>query len=187
MSRKRAFNTFKEAEGRGPYDEYPVLAADVDPQLHLSRNDRPQPFFLICEKDCVLVQLSGKGRVEFRDSSMLWTAAVPGDFIYIPARTPHRFLPDEPSTQYRYKAIVPGLEGVCWYCPECGKRIGEEIWDTAKELPQEGYLRASTAFNEEPARRRCACGFEHPTIDLAPYRWAEIARELRNEGKDEEW
>ena len=150
MSRKRAFNTFKEAEGRGPYDEYPVLAADVDPQLHLSRNDRPQPFFLICEKDCVLVQLSGKGRVEFRDSSMLWTAAVPGDFIYIPARTPHRFLPDEPSTQYRYKAIVPGLEGVCWYAPNAASASARKS-GIPSELPQEGYLRASTAFNEEPS------------------------------------
>ena len=54
MVRKRAFNIFQQAREAGPYDEYPVLPAEIDPQLHLSRNDRPQPFFLICERDTVL-------------------------------------------------------------------------------------------------------------------------------------
>ena len=181
MSRKRMLHTFKEAAGRGPYDEYPVLPPEVDPQLHLSRNDRPQPFFLICEKDCVLIQMSGKGKVEFRDSSVLWTSMVPGDFVYVPARTPHRILPEEPSVQHRYKARVAGFEAVCWYCPDCGKRIAIDKWDTAVELPQEAYLRAVRAFNDDAARRRCVCGTVHPAIDLAPYRWEEIARELKED------
>jgi 3-hydroxyanthranilate 3,4-dioxygenase len=174
-------HTFKEATDRGPYDEYPVLPPDVDPQLHLSRNDRPQPFFLICEKDCVLIQMSGKGKVEFRDSSVLWQPMVPGDFIYVPARTPHRIVPEEPSVQYRYKARNAGFEAVCWYCPHCGKRIAIDQWDTAEELPQDAYLRAVRGFNADAASRRCACGFEHPAVDLAPYRWEKIARELKED------
>lgn len=185
MSRKRMLHTFKEAADCGPYDEYPVLPPEVDPQLHLSRNDRPQPFFLVCEKDCVLIQMSGKGKVEFRDSSVLWQAMVPGDFIYVPARTPHRILPEETSVQYRYKARLAGLEAVCWYCPECGKRIALDAWDTAIELPQTGYLRAVREFNADAARRRCACGYEHPVIDLAPYRWEQVAEELKNDPGDE--
>src|SRR4051812_24014843 len=104
MARKRMLNTFKEAEAAGPYDEYPVLPADIDPQLHLSRNDRPQPFFLVCEKDTVLVQMAGRARVELRESSVLWWDVVPGDFLYIPGGTPHRILPDGVTVHYRYKA-----------------------------------------------------------------------------------
>src|SRR5262252_2071864 len=65
MNRSRALSIFQEAKAAGPYDEYPVLPPDIDPQLHLSRNDRPQPFFLICEHDCVLTQMSGRATVLF--------------------------------------------------------------------------------------------------------------------------
>jgi hypothetical protein len=182
MTRKRMLNTFKEAEAAGPYDEYPVLPPDIDPQLHLSRNDRPQPFFLICEKDTVLVQMAGRCRVELRDSSVLWWDAVPGDFLYIPGGTPHRIVPDGLAIHYRYKAQASGLEGVRWYCTGCDSRVAEEIWDTAEMLPQEGYLEAVRRFNASPSARMCRhCGSEHPAIDLAPYRWEVIARELRDE------
>lgn len=181
MTRKRMLHTFKEATLRGPYDEYPVLPPEVDPQLHLSRNDRPQPFFLWCEKDTVIVQMSGTGRIEFRDAPVHWWPTVPGDFVYVPARTPHRYLPDDASIQYRYKARNSGLEAVLWYCEQCGREIARETWDTAVELSQEAYLRAARGFNDDARRRRCSCGFEHPVIDLAPYRWHEIAQELRGE------
>lgn len=46
MERKRMLQVFKEARHAGPYDEFPVLLEEIDPQLFLSRNDRPQPFFL---------------------------------------------------------------------------------------------------------------------------------------------
>jgi 3-hydroxyanthranilate 3,4-dioxygenase len=175
-------HSFKEAALRGPYDEYPVLTPEVDPQLHLSRNDRRQPFFLICEKDCMLVQMSGRARIEFRDCAVRWMPAVPGDFIYVPARTPHRIVPSEPSVHYRYKARAAGLEAACWYCPRCDNRIALRTWDTAEELPQEGYLRWAEAFNADSAWRSCArCGFSRPRLDLAPFRWREIARELRME------
>jgi len=184
MARKRMLQTFREAEQRGPYDEYPVLPQDVDPQLHLSRNDRPQPFHLVCEKDTVLVQMSGRGRVEFRDSSVRWFTATPGDFIYVPGGTPHRFLPDGVAAQYRYKAAVAGREEVRWYCEACDGLLASDSWDTAVELPQEGYLRATRAFNADAAVRTCAdCGAEHPMVDLTPYRWGEIAAEIRGEAE----
>jgi len=63
MNRSRALSIFQEAKAAGSYDEYPVLPPDIDPQLHLSRNHRPQPFFLVCEHDCVLTQMSGRATV----------------------------------------------------------------------------------------------------------------------------
>jgi hypothetical protein len=182
MARKRMLQTFKEAAQRGPYDDYPVLPPEVDPQLYLSRNDRPQPFFLVCEKDTVLVQMSGSGKVEFRESPVRWWAAVPGDFVYVPARTPHRIVPSEESVHYRYKARQSGLEAAVWYCLGCDRRLTSHTWDTTQTLSQSGFLEAVRAFNESAAHRRCAeCGCEHPEIDLEPYRWAEIVAELQAE------
>ena len=182
MARKRMLLTFREAEQRGPYDEYPVLPPEVDPQLHLSRNDRPQPFFLVCEKDTVLVQMTGAGRLELRDCSVRWFDAVPGDFIYIPGGTPHRFTPEGVATQYRYKAARPGREEVRWYCEACDAMLACQAWDAEAMLPQEGYLAACSAFNAESAARACrACDAVHPPIDLAPYRWAEVAQSIRAE------
>ena len=165
-----------------------MLPDDVDPQLHLSVNDRAQPFYLICEKDCVLVQMSGSGVVSFRGSAVTSFPSVTGDFIYVPARTPHRIVPTERSIQYRYKAQNPGYEAVCWYCEHCGERIGIQAWDAAVELPQEGYLRACETFNADEERRRCGCGQVHPPIDLTPYRWAEVAAQLRSKAAaSDEW
>jgi 3-hydroxyanthranilate 3,4-dioxygenase len=182
-------NTFKQAVDAGPYDEYPVLPPGVDPQLFLSRNDRPQPFYLVCEKDTMLIQMSGTGVVEFRDSSVNFFKTAPGDHIYVPAGTPHRITPNGVAIQYRYKAEQSGLEAVAWYCLHCGAALHRETWDTGDVLPQEGYLRATTAFNTDSAKRTCAaCGHVHPTIDLDAFRWATIARELREgDSGDEQW
>lgn len=188
MPRRRMLDTFQTAETSGPYDEYPVLPDDVDPQLTLSRNDRPQPFFLTCAKDCVLAQMSGKGRLVMRDSAVRYFDLIPGDFIYVPAGTPHRMLPSEPSIQYRYKAANSGLESVAFHCEGCDHELHAETWDTAAETPQAGYLRATSAFNAAPASRTCSkCGAVHPEVDLAGYRWAEIAADLKSAGDDADW
>jgi hypothetical protein len=181
MRQKRQYLTAREAPEAGPYDEFPTFPPGIDPQLCLSRNDRPQPFYLICEHDTVLVQMSGAGRVVFRGGPVNYHVLEPGDFVYVPARTPHRFIPDRESVQYRFKPEHPGLEGVAWYCEGCGAELWRRIWDTAAELPQEGYLRACLAFNADAARRTCkACGSAHPAIALDAYRWAEIAASLRS-------
>ncbi|MGY9002259.1 MAG: hypothetical protein ACKVIF_03630 [Rhodospirillales bacterium] len=179
MTRKPAFAAFEEALKRGPYDEYPMLPAGVDPQICLSRNDRQQPFFLICEYDTVLVNMSGEGRVEYPDGPVRYHPVVPGDFVYIPSGTPHRFLPDLECIQLRYKAEHPGLEAITWYCDGCGDEIARDVWDTAIELPQAGYLRGCRNFNANSDRRTCSnCGYVHSKIDLEPYSWETIALEI---------
>ena len=187
MPRRRMLDTFDTAKELGPYDEYPVLSEGVDPQLHLSVNDRPQPFHLTCEKDCILVQMSGKARLEMRDSSVLHFNLVPGDYAYVPGGTPHRIVPSEPSIQYRYKAEHAGLEAVTFYCDACGTMLLKDTWDTVEELPQAAYLRAVTTFNADDTVRACSrCGHANPAVDLAGYRWRSIAEEIAAGGEVEE-
>ena len=52
-SHERWQEQFDEAAKRGPYDEFPMFPPGIDPQIHVSRNNRPQPFHLICEHDTV--------------------------------------------------------------------------------------------------------------------------------------
>lgn len=180
MHRKRMVDTFKDSESLGPFDEYPVLVPGVDPQMHLSRNDIPQPFHLICGKDTLLVQMSGTATLSLKHPDVVNFRLVPGDFVYVPAGTPHRLIPNGVSINHRYKAEHAGLEGVAWYCPACGVEIHRDVWDTDKELPQEGYVRATAQFNSQPELRQCkACGASHPQLELSPFRWAAVAGELR--------
>ena len=181
MARRRMLDTFDAAKDAGPYDEFPVLPDGVDPQLHLSCNDRPQPFHLVCEKDCVLVQMSGKARVEMRDTSVLFFDLVPGDYAYVPAGTPHRIVPTEQSIMYRYKAEKAGLEATAFYCNRCSTLLSKDTWDTAEELPQSAYLRTVEAFNGDENRRRCGtCSNVEAPIDLGQYRWHAIIEELNS-------
>jgi 3-hydroxyanthranilate 3,4-dioxygenase len=176
---KMMFMTFKEAAGARAYDEYPMLPPHVDPQLHLSRNDRPQPFYLVCEKDSVLVQMSGQGRVRFAEGSVRYFSLQPGDFIYVPAGMPHRLEPETASVYYRYKASRPGLEAVAWYCEACNRPLWRYTFDTATTIPQRAYADACTAFNTDIKRRICGgCGREHVPVDFPEARWREIAAEL---------
>ena len=75
MKRKRMIPLFKIARKFRDYDEYPVLQADIDPQVHVSRNSIAQPFYLICEQDTVLVQLTGKSRIHFKNSNVAISAS----------------------------------------------------------------------------------------------------------------
>ena len=182
IERRRMFHLFKAAKEAGPYDELPMLPTDFDLQVHLSRNDRPQPFFLICDHDTQIVQMLGKGRVEFRESSVNSFDLEVGDFIFVPAGTPHRLIPDGEAVQLRYKAQHHELEGVVWYCEECGRELWREEWELADRSPQEGYVKACETFNGDPSLRRCqGCGAVHPAIDLSGFRWGEIAAGLRAE------
>ncbi len=73
-----------------------------------------------------------------------------------------------------------GLEGVAWHCESCAGEIARDVWDSAEELPQEGYLRACAAFNADARRRICpGCGTALAPIDPGPYRWAAVAEEIR--------
>jgi hypothetical protein len=180
MDRRRMLNAFKTAPDLGAYDEFPVLVRGINPQVYLSRNDRPQPFYLICERDSVIVMQSGMARVHYKDSSVLWHDLGPGDLAYVPAGTPHRFIPKTESLVARYKADPAGLEGVAWYCDACGRELNRVEWDTSEELCQAAYARTCASFNEDDHRRTChACGAIHPRLDLEGLRWQAIAAELR--------
>jgi 3-hydroxyanthranilate 3,4-dioxygenase len=174
--------TYELAAKCGPYDEKSVLPKDLDIQLTLSRNDRPQPFHLICEHDSVIVVMSGRGRVEFKGSSVREESYVLGDVIYIPAGTPHRILPSEESIHHRFKLPESKLEGLAWYCDDCGEELHRVVWALADRLPQEGYLSACNDFNADDTLRQCDhCRTEHPKIDLDGYRWEQIASDERIE------
>ena len=183
LQRKRMFHAFAVAKDAAPYDEMPVLRPDIDPQVHLSRNDRPQPFFLICEKDTMVVQLSGTGVLEMQYSPVRYHTLEPGDVVYVPAGTPTRSVPETESVQLRYKPLQPGLEAVAWFCPRCGTEVHRDEFDTTEELPQDAYWRACRRFNEEAELRRCpSCGHQHDPADLTGIRWPEVAEAIRSAG-----
>ncbi len=180
MARQLVFFAYDEAKNAGPYDERPMLPADVDLQVHMSRNDRRQPFYLICQHDSVLVTMSGTGEVEYKDAPVLRQAYALGDFIYIPAGTPHRIAPAGESIHLRYKLPESDREGVAWFCDGCGAELHRTVFDLNAMPAQEGYLEACTAFNADAALRTCkSCGKIHPAVDLAPYRWRQIADEQK--------
>ena len=178
--------TWAAAPAAGNYGEMPVLGSEIDPQLYLSRNDKPQPFHLICQKDTVLVQMSGKGRLEFAEGPARWYSMDVGDFIYVPGGAATRYVPETASVQYRYRAREAGLEAVAWYCPKCGGEIARRTFDTAKTLSQEGYQQACDWFNAAAENRTCGCGAVHEPLDLAGTRWAAIAAEVRSGKRDKE-
>jgi len=179
MARKKTFMTFKEADNCGPYDERPMLPDTIDPQLYLSRNDRRQPFFLICEKDTMIVQVSGNGQLEFRESTVNKYTLEVGDFIYVPGGTPHRIMPNDVSINYRYKAKEAGLEGVVWYCESCSIELYKHIWETSKQISQVGYLRACQTFNGFEDLRTCNnCKEIYQKINLKVYNWPNLIQEL---------
>jgi hypothetical protein len=113
----------REAAKVGAYDDMPMLPEDIQVQVHLSRNDRPQPFHQICAKDTLLFLLSGGGAVELKGTPVGRFAMKPGDCVYVPAGAPHRIVPDEESVILRYKSQPAGLEGLAWFCAGCGTEL----------------------------------------------------------------
>ncbi|MCX4243743.1 cupin domain-containing protein [Paraliomyxa miuraensis] len=181
LPRKKTFMVFREAARLGAYDERPMLPADVQTQVYLSRNDVPQPFFLVCEKDTVIAVFSGEGQVQLRATSVRTFPLEPGDHVYVPAGVPTRLVPRTESVILRYKAREAGLEGVAWYCDACEEvELHRHVFDTEHTLAHEGYLAGCRSFNAEPARRRCSrCERVHPPVALEGYRWEELAKAQR--------
>jgi hypothetical protein len=176
-------HTFKAAQEVGNYEDVPVLPADVDPQLYMSRNAVAQPFYLICGKDTVVVQMSGTADMHLKESSVRRFHMAVGDHVYVPAGTPHRVVPSEEGVQLRYRARSAGLEGVAWYCPGCDRELYRSEWDTAETVSQQVYFDACVAFNDDESLRHCPdCGAQHPRIDLEPFScWLPLAQHLRDE------
>ena len=185
FERTKIADLFSVAQKAGPYGELPAPPADFDPQIHVSRNEGVQPFFLTCERDSVVTTLSGEGQIEFRDTNVLHFRVAPGDFVYVPAGTPHRIRPEQPMVQFRYKALDPGREVVSWYCPDCNAELWRREFDASSEIPQRIYIEATEEFNRTEELRRCAkCSAVHPVVDVSGTRWAEIAAWLEAERAD---
>jgi 3-hydroxyanthranilate 3,4-dioxygenase len=180
--RKKTFQLWREAAKVGAYDEMPMLPEDKQVQVHLSRNDRPQPFYLICGKDTLLSLMSGAAKVEFKGTGIDHFALNPGSFVYVPAGAPHRIVPSETSIMMRYKQMQAGLEGVAWYCDNCDAEVYREVWDTAAVVSQAKYEEVSSRFAADALLRQCRqCGSTHPAPDLAGFRWSEVARAIASE------
>lgn len=182
IERSRFQNVFGTARKIGEWEERAVTPSFADPQIHVSRSTGAQPFFLICEKDTVLVQASGSAHVELRLSGMRHTAMAVGDVLYIPGGTACRVEPLEEAVTLRYKAMAPGLEAVAWFCPSCDGEVWRHEFDAEARPVQAGYLEGCEAFNADPARRTCGtCETALPAVELTPYRWAETVVELDEE------
>ncbi|PTQ92998.1 3-hydroxyanthranilate 3,4-dioxygenase [Paraburkholderia sp. GV068] len=186
MRRKNAFNLLREAEKLMSFDEFPLLRSDVDPQLHASRNEIDQPFHVVCAKDCVVVQISGKARITFAAGAVRYFDLEPGDHIYVPAGSVHRILTVEKGIQIRYKARDPGHERVMWLCDSCGHHVGHHEFDATSAPAQAGYHAAVESYNSDPKNRTCeACGHEHAPFDLSAVRWDQVAQMLLERDEDE--
>ena len=132
--------------------------------------------------DMVLATLSGKGRVVFRNSSVLYSQIAVGDFIYIPARTPHRIIPQDDMLMIRYKPLNPGLEAVMWFCERCEAEVWRYEYDADSEIPQAQWLLACELLNADANLRSCKeCGTVSNQVDLGEFRWNEIADALAAE------
>jgi hypothetical protein len=180
--RKKTFQVWREAVKVGAYDEMPMLPDDKQVQVHLSKSDRPQPFYLVCGKDSLICLMSGAANVEFKGTSVDHFALKPGSYVYVPAGAAHRIVPAGTSVILRYKQMHAGLEGVAWYCDSCDGEIYRDVWDTEKALSQQKYEEISHRFAADESLRTCRhCGWVHPAPDLQGIRWSEVAREIAAE------
>jgi 3-hydroxyanthranilate 3,4-dioxygenase len=173
--RRKTLNVLKEiALAQGSYDEFPVAPAGVDPAPHLSRNTVPQPFWLVTEKDELLVTMSGTGQVSFKDAARTTMTLGPGDVVYLPARTPSRIVPDGELVQVRLKSVPPFTEAVAWYCDECDVLVHREEFST--DVPQRSYWNAVAEYNSDAALRTCrSCGHVHDPADMGDISWDAVA------------
>lgn len=169
-------NIFRLGAGAGCYEERLIVPDEVDPHVLISRNDRPQPFYLIHEKDALLVQMSGRGRLMFADGGTRFFDLNPGDFVYIPGGRAHRFEPAEASVQLRYRAREPGLEAVAWRCAACNAEVARKVWQPGATPSPDAFRAACAWFNDAAAHRACPdCGEGHPPVDLSGMHWADQA------------
>jgi hypothetical protein len=185
MQRSKEFDILAAArECLGSYDEWPCLPIGIDPMPYLSRNRVPQPFHLASAHDRVLVHLGGTGHVEFREASVRYFELACGDFIYLPAGTPSRIVPETSCLQLIYRAEPWEQETALWYCPGCDAELYQVALDGTQSLLQPAYWAACQTFSAEPAARTCThCAAVHPALDLTDIRWPEVAAVIRGEGQ----
>lgn len=180
ITRGRFQSVFDLAEEIGSWDERPVAPPFADPQVAMSHGSVPQPFFLICSKDTIVIQATGSADAHLRYTGVRHTRMEMGDMIYVPAGVPCRIEPREESLHLRFKAVTPGLEGIAWFCPGCDAEVWRHEFDAERMHVQQGYLDGCREFNADEALRTCGtCQTVHPPVDISAYRWAEVLEALR--------
>lgn len=184
INRQPFVDNFSEIEDLGEQDELPILPEDTDPQVYASKITVPQPFYLVCGKDSLLVILSGKAEIKFKHPDLNRFKAVAGDFVYVPARTPHRIVPLENVMLNRYKARESGKESVIWYCDTCGEALHSHSWDNSIKNAHSQYSLALNTFNASNDLRTChSCGSKNEPQLLDGNRWDSIADQLQGVNK----
>jgi 3-hydroxyanthranilate 3,4-dioxygenase len=185
--RRRSLNIVTDAQEYCPYDEIPLIPDKIDFQLCASRSAIPQPFFFCGTHDMLLAVLGGEGEVEFRHSSVLKSRVVLGDYLYVPARTPHRIVPDGELLTLRYKARSSGAEAAIWYCDRCGNELYRHEYDSDTQVPQLEWVIACDAYTSDVGLRTCTeCKSVHDPVDLTQIRWSQVGDALEAEKRSAE-
>lgn len=179
IPRARTHDVFGLAADAGSYEEWPLMPAEVDPQVALSHNAAPQPFYLTVDHDTLLAALSGAAAVEFHDCAVRELSLSPGDYLYIPAGLAHRIVPLSPSVHLRFTGREQHAERASFRC-RCGEELSSTGWHTGPTLRQEGYAMALDAYLAD-ANACPSCQEPAPAVD-ADFRWADVAQALRQRG-----
>lgn len=182
MERTREANVVEVAGEAQSCDEWPITPAGVEPQVEISRAQVREPFFHVFDHDTVIAILAGRGEVELRGRRPWWELLEPGDFVYVPAGVPARLSPVEPLSVLRFTADERHLQACAWFCDDCGTELARFTWDASSAVAQEGFGAAMQHYANELAGQPCArCGALAEPADVSPFRWAELAEQLRSE------
>ena len=178
MARRRMLQAFQAAKEFGNYADVPVMPADVDPQITLSRNTERQPFFIAFEEDTVIALMSGIATVRLRESNVNSWSMIPGDHVYIPAGTPHLLEPSQESVLLRYIGNEPAYRAAVFACEKCGNELHRLEWQQDLEVEAIAiYSEVARRFNEDAAIRTCSvCGTTATEISLDALGWPSELR-----------
>ncbi|MET8873217.1 hypothetical protein [Nocardia sp. NPDC004604] len=176
MGRRRMLSAFKTAAEIGNYADLAVLPLDVDPQVSLSRNWLPQPFYHLYSHDIVIAQLSGRSVLRMHDSSVNYFTLTTGDNVYVPAGTPHRIEPIEEGVMLSYVPLELGLEGAAWFCTHCDAELYRLEWEHDNDVEANRvYATACARFNSDVEARTCReCGTVTDEVDLEALGWSGL-------------
>ena len=175
MARRRMLQAFQAAKDLGNYADVPVMPIDVDPQIILSRNSEPQPFYLAFEEDTVMAVMSGTATVRLRESNVNSWSLVPGDHVYVPAGTPHRIEPLEESVMLRYVGNEPAYRAAVFACENCGEELQRLEWQQDLEADAVAiYSSVVNRFNDDLPTRTCSvCATIADEISLERLGWPD--------------
>ncbi|GAB2850583.1 hypothetical protein ACFQ0P_07575 [Microbacterium insulae] len=173
MARRRMVQAFEAAKNLGNYADVPVMPVDVDPQITLSRNSVTQPFYLAFEEDTVIALMAGRANVRLRDTNVTYWPLIPGDHVYVPAGTPHRFEPHEESVVVRYIGNDPAYRAAVFACEQCDAELDRLEWKQDLEVEAIAvYSEVVRRFNGDDAARSCdTCGAVAAEISLESLGW----------------